>query len=98
MAYAGCNLFESPPHIYALADSAYRSMIDRNKDQCIIITGESGSGKTEASKIIMQYVPCQNAFIEQPIVLLDEADRRLIESYRRAHAPAQICCRHHWQG
>eukprot|EP00043_Microstomoeca_roanoka_P019563 m.222390 g.222390 ORF g.222390 m.222390 type:complete len:1269 (+) comp17020_c3_seq1:113-3919(+) len=54
--YSGKNQFELPPHIYALADTAYRSMKDENKDQCVIISGESGAGKTEASKIIMQYV------------------------------------------
>ena len=56
MEYSGKNQFELPPHIYALADQAYRSMKEENKDQCVIITGESGAGKTQASKIIMQYV------------------------------------------
>lgn len=54
--YRNRNLYELPPHIYAITDEAYRSMRDRNLDQCIIISGESGAGKTEASKVIMQYV------------------------------------------
>jgi len=54
--YRSRNIYELPPHIYAISDEAYRSMRDRNLDQCIIISGESGSGKTEASKVIMQYV------------------------------------------
>ncbi|XDV31001.1 hypothetical protein PO909_033779, partial [Leuciscus waleckii] len=41
---------------YALADEAYRSLRDQDKDQCILITGESGAGKTEASKFVMSYV------------------------------------------
>ncbi|GFN87932.1 unconventional myosin-ib [Plakobranchus ocellatus] len=54
--YRSRNIYELPPHIYAITDDAYRSMRDKNLDQCIIISGESGSGKTEASKVIMQYV------------------------------------------
>lgn len=34
------------PYSYALADEAYRSLRDQDKDQCILITGESGAGKT----------------------------------------------------
>lgn len=45
-----------PPHVYALADHAWRSLRDFYSDQVIVITGESGSGKTEASKLILQYL------------------------------------------
>ncbi|OXB73484.1 UNVERIFIED_CONTAM: hypothetical protein H355_013385 [Colinus virginianus] len=41
---------------FALSDEAYRSLRDQDKDQCILITGESGAGKTEASKLVMSYV------------------------------------------
>jgi myosin-1 len=54
--YKGKKAYELPPHVYALADDAYSNMIGYRENQCVIITGESGSGKTETSKIIMQYV------------------------------------------
>ncbi|XP_056418485.1 unconventional myosin-Ia isoform X2 [Hyla sarda] len=54
--YRNCNLYQLKPHIYAVADDAYQSLRDRDKDQCILITGESGAGKTEASKLVMSYV------------------------------------------
>uniref|UniRef100_A0A672ZVB5 Unconventional myosin-Ib n=1 Tax=Sphaeramia orbicularis TaxID=375764 RepID=A0A672ZVB5_9TELE len=43
-------------YLYRLSTSAYRSLRDQDKDQCILITGESGAGKTEASKLVMSYV------------------------------------------
>lgn len=41
---------------FAIADTAYRSLTEENKGQCILISGESGSGKTEASKKVIQFI------------------------------------------
>ncbi|KAM9963611.1 hypothetical protein ACTFIW_006847 [Dictyostelium discoideum] len=55
--YKDINTIKSnPPHIYAVALRAYQSMVSEKKNQSIIISGESGSGKTEASKTILQYL------------------------------------------
>ncbi|XP_076007246.1 unconventional myosin-Ih [Genypterus blacodes] len=53
--YMGVNFFELPPHIYALADNAYQTMLTEYNNHFILISGESGAGKTEASKKILQY-------------------------------------------
>lgn len=39
-----------PPHIYGLTASAFRDLFDTNKNQSLVISGESGSGKTECTK------------------------------------------------
>uniref|UniRef100_A0A8D0JML7 Unconventional myosin-Ia n=1 Tax=Sus scrofa TaxID=9823 RepID=A0A8D0JML7_PIG len=54
--YRDYTFYELKPHIYALANVAYLSLRDQDRDQCILITGESGAGKTEASKLVMSYV------------------------------------------
>jgi myosin-1 len=54
--YRGKYRYEMPPHVFALADDMYRTMLADEENQCVIISGESGAGKTEASKFIMQYI------------------------------------------
>ncbi|XP_072817220.1 myosin-IIIb isoform X4 [Vicugna pacos] len=54
--YHGVKRASNPPHIFASADAAYQCMVTFNKDQCIVISGESGSGKTESAHLIVQHL------------------------------------------
>ncbi|XP_075870147.1 myosin-9-like isoform X2 [Nelusetta ayraudi] len=54
--YKGKKRHEMPPHIYAITDTAYRSMMQDREDQAILCTGESGAGKTENTKKVIQYL------------------------------------------
>lgn len=54
--YRNANFYELPPHVFAISDAAYTSMHEECRDQCILISGESGAGKTEASKKVLHYV------------------------------------------
>ncbi|XP_042055117.1 myosin-7-like [Salvia splendens] len=54
--YKGMAIGELSPHPYAIADNAYRQMIKEDLSQSILVSGESGAGKTESTKSLMTYL------------------------------------------
>jgi myosin protein heavy chain len=46
---------EMPPHLFAVSDEAYRNMLQNHENQSMLITGESGAGKTENTKKVIAY-------------------------------------------
>uniref|UniRef100_A0AC35FWW9 Myosin motor domain-containing protein n=1 Tax=Panagrolaimus sp. PS1159 TaxID=55785 RepID=A0AC35FWW9_9BILA len=55
-AYMGKSLGTMPPHVFAIADMAYRDMKRLKRSQSVIVSGESGAGKTESQKSILRYL------------------------------------------
>jgi myosin heavy subunit len=53
--YSGKRRSDVHPHIYAIADEAYRAMLRNKANQSILITGESGAGKTENTKKVRRF-------------------------------------------
>ncbi|KAM6964624.1 LOW QUALITY PROTEIN: unconventional myosin-XVB [Tautogolabrus adspersus] len=56
LKYQGMEPQRNPPHVYAIADVAFCQSQASTEEQCIIISGQSGSGKTEATKLIVHYL------------------------------------------
>lgn len=54
--YDNHQLGKLEPHIYAVADVAYHTMLQRKKNQCIVISGESGSGKTQSTNFLIHHL------------------------------------------
>ncbi|XP_048886170.1 unconventional myosin-IXAa isoform X5 [Brienomyrus brachyistius] len=54
--YDNHQLGKLEPHIYAVADVAYHAMLQRHRNQCIVISGESGSGKTQSTNFLIHHL------------------------------------------
>jgi len=54
-AYCGKAIGKLSPHVFAVAEDAFRSMMVDDKSQSILVSGESGAGKTESAKYLLQY-------------------------------------------
>ncbi|XP_067399612.1 myosin-IIIb-like isoform X3 [Emydura macquarii macquarii] len=85
--YQNHNKGTLPPHIFAIADRAYQAMLGRlatgPQNQCIVISGESGAGKTESAKLLLQHIMhlCKgNSQLEQQILQVNP----LLEAFGNA--------------
>uniref|UniRef100_A0A8C9WM23 Myosin-9 n=1 Tax=Scleropages formosus TaxID=113540 RepID=A0A8C9WM23_SCLFO len=85
--YKGKKRHEMPPHIYAITDTAYRSMMQDREDQSILCTGESGAGKTENTKKVIQYLAhVASAFktkkdqVSSSTLLIGELEKQLLQA------------------
>lgn len=70
--YAKKHFYEAPPHVFAIADNAYRSLVFEQREQCILISGESGAGKTEASKKVLEYIAARTGHIKNVEAVKDK--------------------------
>ena len=87
--YLGKRRNEVPPHLWAITETAYRNMLQNLKNQSMLITGESGAGKTENTKKVISYlaqVAASGKKTGKKVSLEDQivATNPILESYGNA--------------
>lgn len=82
--YKGQSREETKPHIYAMADEAFRNLVDEGENQSILVTGESGAGKTENTKKVIQYLAAV-AYSDSPVKSKIQQHSNLSQQILRAN-------------
>ncbi|XP_018581220.1 unconventional myosin-X-like [Scleropages formosus] len=80
--YSQHHLGELPPHIFAVANECYRCLWKRHDSQCVLISGESGAGKTESTKLLLQFlsVMSQNSAGTPPSERSTRVEQAIVQS------------------
>ncbi|KAH8589731.1 P-loop containing nucleoside triphosphate hydrolase protein [Bisporella sp. PMI_857] len=82
--YKGQGREETKPHIFAMADEAFRNLVEEGENQSILVTGESGAGKTENTKKVIQYLAAV-AHSESPVKSRTQQHSNLSQQILRAN-------------
>ncbi|THG21657.1 hypothetical protein TEA_000286 [Camellia sinensis var. sinensis] len=95
--YKGTPFGELSPHVFAVADVAYRAMINEKKSNSILVSGESGAGKTETTKMLMRYLAflggrkvTEGRTVEQQV--LEEIEKYKLGNPKKFHYLNQSSC------
>ena len=72
------NLRDNPPHTYAVAAYSYRKLFEQHRNQAIVISGESGAGKTENAKIAMRFLTSLSEMHSNTVVLSERIEEKIM--------------------